>query len=143
MLSAEELRLYAQQHSFFLPLSVHSESPRWNHVCSAKLEPSLAANQHLCRTRPLLEEELAAAIATLKESTTAIERHVESLEGLQLPHLFKRKPDRRERAAQDLVTSIGRKDGLEFQRLWFSVSSGYRARTMSFAASENANGLDR
>ena len=76
----------------------------------------------------LLEEELAAAIATLKESTTAIERHVESLEGLHLPHPFKRKPDRRERAAQDLVTSIGRKDGLEFQRLWFDVSSRYRAR---------------
>lgn len=53
----------------------------------------------------------------------------------QLLHPFKAKPDRPERAAQDLVAPIGRKDALELQQLRFAVSAGYLVPgTISFVA---------
>jgi hypothetical protein len=99
--------------------------PRWDHVRSTKVDQLLEFTQHLLRTRPVLEDDLAAAIGTLKESTAAIEKHIDVLQrhqNFQLPDTFKRLPRRFGRTTLDLVHSSGRKDALELQQLQFAVS---------------------
>jgi hypothetical protein len=95
---------------------------RWDHVRSTKVDQLLESTHHLSRTRPVLEDDLAAAIAALKESTAAIEKHIDVLQrhqDHQLPNTLKRLP---RRFALDLVHSSGHKDALELQQLRFAVS---------------------
>lgn len=95
--------------------------PRWDHVRSTKVDQLLESTQHLLRTRPVLEDDLAAAIGALKESTAAIEKHIDVLQrhqDYQLPDTLKRLP---RRTTLDLVHSSERKDALELQQLRFAV----------------------
>jgi hypothetical protein len=99
--------------------------PRWDHVRSTKVDQLLESTQHLSRTRPILEDDLAAAIGALKESTAAIEKHIDVLQrhqDFQLPDTLKRLPRRFGRTTLDLVHSSGLKDALELQQLRFAVS---------------------
>ena len=72
-----------------------------------------------------MEDDLVAAIRALRESTAAIEKHIDVLQrhqDYQLPNTLKRLPRRFERTTLDLVDSSGRKDALELQQLRFTVS---------------------
>jgi hypothetical protein len=105
--------------------------PRWDHVRSTKVDQLLQSSQHLSRTRPVLEDDLAAAIRALKESTATVGKYVDVLQRHQdyrLPDRLKRLPCRFERTTLDLVDSKGRKDALELQQLRFAVSPSNLAR---------------
>jgi hypothetical protein len=101
-------------------------NPRWDHVRSTKFDQPLAANQHVSRIRPLLEDDLVAIIATLHESTAAVEKQTDSFQRHrddQLLDTSKRQPRTFERTKRDLIGPIRRKDALELQQLWFAVST--------------------
>jgi hypothetical protein len=100
--------------------------PRLGHVRPTQIDQPLAANHHVCKTRPLLKDDLVAAIAVLKESTAAIEKQANLVRRHgkhPLLDTFKRPPRRLERTTQELVGPIGRKDALELQQLRFAVSA--------------------
>jgi len=117
--------------------------PRWDHVRSIKVDQLLESTQHLSRTRPVLEDDLAAAIGALKESTAAIEKHIDVLQhhqDYQLPDTLKRLPRRFGRTTLDLVHSNGRRDALELQQLQFAVSPSNLTRALtSFPPNKVAN----
>lgn len=116
--------------------------PRWDHVRSTKVDQLLESHQHLSRTRPVLEDDLAAAIRALRESTATIEKHVNVLQRHQdylLPDTLKRLPRRLERTALDLVDPSGRKDALELQQLRFAVSPTNLTRRYIIASNKVTN----
>ena len=104
---------------------------RWDHVRSTKVDQLLESHQHLSRTRPVLEDDLAAAIRALRESTATIEKHIDVWQrhqDYQLPNTLKRLPRQFERTTLDLVNLSGRKDALELQQLRFAVSPSNLAK---------------
>ena len=96
---------------------------RWRHVSDLKFRQPPGNAQIQAPVRPLLEDDIAGATASLEASTAALERHIRVLQ-LQQEYFGGAVRVRRfdNKALHDYQTSSDRKEVLQSQQLIFAVS---------------------